>query len=77
MLGLFRNRTKSFIIKVIKKNKSKIESLVSNYFPKHLLDDPTIMMALLNVEFDTMTHMGPKLKKNRKFMSKVNKMLKQ
>ena len=77
VLGLFRNRTKSFIIKVIKKNKSKIESLVSNYFPKHLLDDPTIMMALLNVEFDTMMHMGPKLKKNRKFMSKVNKMLKQ
>ena len=77
VLGLFRNRTKSFIIKVIKKNKSKIESLVSNYFPKHLLDDPTIMMALLNVEFDTMIHMGPKLKKNRKFMSKVNKMLKQ
>tara|TARA_B110000503_G_scaffold12069_1_gene16316 strand:- start:27 stop:1442 length:1416 start_codon:yes stop_codon:yes gene_type:complete len=76
VLSLFRNRTKSFIIKVIKKNKAKIESLVSNYVPKHLLDDPTIMMALLNVEFDTMMYMGPKLKKNKKFMSKVNKMLK-
>ena len=76
ILGLFRNQTKSFIKKVLNKNKDKLNDLAGNYLPKYLLNDPDIMMAIIKLNLDCMAHIGDKLKKNKSFMKKVNKLVK-
>ena len=76
MLGLFRKRSKSFIKKVLNKNKDKLNDLVGNYIPKYLLNDPDIMMEILKLDLDCMIHVGDKLNKNESFMRKVKKLVK-
>ena len=76
ILGLFRSRTKNFVKKVLSKNKDKLNDLAGNYIPKHLLNDPDIMMSIIKLDLDCMMHIGDKLKKNDSFMRKVNKLVK-
>ena len=76
VLGLFRKRSKSFIKKVLNKNKDKLNDLVGNYIPKYLLNDPDIMMEILKLDLDCMIHVGDKLNKNESFMRKVKKLVK-
>ena len=74
VLGLFRNRTKNFVKKVLSKNKDKLNDLAGNYIPKHLLNDPDIMMEILKLDLDCMIHIGDKLRINERFMNKVKKL---
>ena len=75
ILRLFRGNNKKFIIKVFQTNKDKLEDLVKYYMPSTIFDDPYLMNELIKLDLNFTADIGEKLKKNKKFMSKVNKLL--
>ena len=75
ILRLFRGNNKKFIIKVFQTNKDKLEDLVKYYMPSTIFDDSYFMNELIKLDINLTADIGDKLKKNKKFMSKVNKML--
>ena len=75
ILRLFRGNNKKFIIKVFQTNKDKLEDLVKYYMPSTIFDDSYLMNELIKLDINFTADIGDKLKKNKKFMSKVNKML--
>ena len=75
ILRLFRGKNKKFIIEVFRKNEDKLEDLVKNYMPSTIFDDPLLMDELIKLDINNTAYIGPRLKKNKKFMSKVKKIL--
>ena len=75
ILRLFRGNNKKFIIKVFQTNKDKLEDLVKYYMPSTIFDDSYLMNELIKLDINFTADIGDKLKKNKKFMSKVNKLL--
>ena len=75
ILRLFRGNNKKFIIKVFQTNKDKLEDLVKYYMPSTIFDDSYFMNELIKLDINFTADIGDKLKKNKKFMSKVNKLL--
>ena len=75
ILRLFRGNNKKFIIKVFHTNKDKLEDLVKNYMPSTIFNDPVLMNELIKLDINFTADIGEKLKKNKKFMFKVNKLL--
>ena len=75
ILRLFRGNDKKFIIKVFRTNKDKLEDLVKNYMPSTIFNDVVLMNELIKLDINFTADIGEKLKKNKKFMSKVNKLL--
>ena len=76
ILRLFRGNNKKFIIKVFHTNKDKLEDLVKNYMPSTIFNDVVLMNELIKLDINFTADIGEKLKKNKKFMSRVNKLLK-
>ena len=75
ILRLFRGNNKKFIIKVFQTNKDKLEDLVKYYMPSTIFDDSYLMNELIKLDINFTADIGEKLKKNKKFMTKVNKLL--
>ena len=75
ILKLFRGNDKKFIIKVFHTNKDKLEDLAKNYMPSTIFDDPYLMNELIKLDINFTGEIGKKLQRNKKFMSKVNKLL--
>ena len=75
ILRLFRVKNKKFIIKVFRKNKDKLPDLIKSYMPSTIFDDPYLMNELIKLDINSTADIGDKLKKNKKFMLKVNKLL--
>ena len=44
--------------------------------PPTVLNDPHLMMSLLKVDLNLMADIGQKLKNNKRFMAKVDKLIK-
>ena len=76
ILRLFRGNNKKFIIKVFHTNKDKLEDLVKNYMPSTIFNDAVLMNELIKLDINFTADIGEKLKKNKKFMYKVKKLLK-
>ena len=72
---MFRGNNKKFIIEVFNKNVDKLETLAKNYMPTTIFDDPKLMFELIKLDPNFSADIGKKLKKNKEFMSKVNKHL--
>ena len=72
---MFRTNNKKFIIEVFKKNEDKLETLVKNYMPTSIFDEPKLMFELIKLDPNCTADIGEKLKKNKVFMSKVDKHL--
>ena len=75
ILRLFRGNNKNFIIKVINTNKDKLADLAKSYMPSTIFDDPILMNQLIKLDLHFTADIGHKLKRNKKFMSKVEKLL--
>ena len=75
ILRMFRTNNKKFIIEVFKKNEDKLETLVKNYMPTSIFDEPKLMFELIKLDPNCTADIGEKLKKNKVFMSKVDKHL--
>ena len=75
ILRMFRSNNKKFIIEVFNKNVDKLETLVKNYMPTTIFDDPKLMFELIKLDPNCSADIGEKLKKNKMFMSKVKKHL--
>ena len=75
ILRMFRSNNKKFIIEVFNKNEDKLETLAKNYMPNTIFDDPKLMFELIKLDSNFSADIGKKLKKNKVFMSKVNKHL--
>ena len=75
ILRLFRGNDKKFIIKVFRTNKDKLEDLAKNYMPSTIFDDAYLMNELIKLDINFTADIGKKLQRNKKFMSKVNKLL--
>jgi len=75
ILRLFRGNNKKFIVKVFQTNKDKLEELVKSYMPSTIFDDSYLMKELIKLDLSFTADIGEKLKKNKTFMSKVNKLL--
>ena len=75
ILRLFRVKDKKFIVKVFQTNKDKLEDLVKSYMPSTIFDDSYLMNELIKLDLSFTADIGEKLKKDKKFMSKVNKLL--
>ena len=75
ILRMFRSNNKKFIIEVFNKNEDKLETLVKNYMPTTIFDDSKLMFELIKLDPNFSADIGKKLKKNKEFMSKVNKHL--
>ena len=75
ILKLFRGNDKKFIIKVFHTNKDKLEDLAKNYMPSTIFDDAYLMNELIKLDINFTADIGKKLQRNKKFMSKVNKLL--
>ena len=75
ILRLFRVKDKKFIAKVFQTNKDKLEYLVKSYMPSTIFDDSYLMNELIKLDLNFTADIGEKLKKNKTFMSKVNKLL--
>ena len=75
ILRLFRVKDKKFIVKVFQTNKDKLEDLVKSYMPSTIFDDSYLMNELIKLDLSFTADVGEKLKKDKKFMSKVNKLL--
>ena len=75
ILRMFRSNNKKFIIEVFNKNEDKLENLAKNYMPTTIFDDPKLMFELIKLDPNFSADIGEKLKKNKEFMSKVNKHL--
>ena len=75
ILRMFRSNNKKFIIEVFNKNEDKLETLAKNYMPTTIFDDPKLMFELIKLDPNFSADIGEKLKKNKEFMSKVNKHL--
>ena len=74
-MRLFRVKDKKFIVKVFQTNKDKLEDLVKSYMPSTIFDDSYLMNELIKLDLSFTADVGEKLKKDKKFMSKVNKLL--
>jgi|TARA_B110000259_G_scaffold161567_1_gene185750 hypothetical protein len=75
ILRLFRGKNKNFIIKVFNTNKDKLADLAKSYMPSTIFDDPILMNRLIKLDLHFTADIGHKLKRNKKFMSKVEKLL--
>ena len=73
---MFRTNNKKFLIKIFKANKEKLDALAENYMPSTILNDQYLMMSLLKIDLNLMAHIGQKLKNNKRFMAKVDKLIK-
>tara|TARA_B100001093_G_C26729463_1_gene971542 strand:- start:46 stop:1308 length:1263 start_codon:yes stop_codon:yes gene_type:complete len=75
ILRLFRVKNKKFIVKVFKTNKDKLPDLIKSYMPSTIFEDPYLMIELIKLDINSIADISKKLKKNKKFMSKVKKLL--
>ena len=75
ILRMFRSNNKKFIIEVFNKNEDKLETLAKNYMPTTIFEDPKLLFELIKLDPNFSADIGEKLKKNKKFMSKVDKHL--
>ncbi len=75
ILRLFRVKDKKFIVKVFQTNKDKLEDLVKSYMPSTIFDDSYLMNELIKLDHNFSANIGERLKKDKKFMLKVNKLL--
>ena len=65
ILRMFRSNNKKFIIEVFNKNEDKLETLVKNYMPTTIFDDPKLMFELIKLDPNCSADIGEKLKKNK------------
>ena len=63
-------------MKVFKKNEKMLNDLFANYVPDYVKNNSSIMNDILKIDINLMRYIGEELKKNKVFMSKVNKIVK-
>ena len=53
----------------------KLPDLIKSYMPSTIFEDPYLMIELIKLDINSIADISKKLKKNKKFMSKVKKLL--
>ena len=68
---IFRTNNKQLLVKIFNANKNDLYNVVKKYLPQNKFNDRYLVKKMVEIDTDTISLIGEKLKNNKKFMKEI------